>query len=73
MFAGLEAAQHVSSAGTSNRRALRVGVPGYEDVDVHLPRNRAERVQVTYRDALVPVNDANLDGAVDNRYRGRKC
>jgi hypothetical protein len=30
-----------------------------EDVDVHLTRNGPERVEVTGRDTLVPVNNAD--------------
>jgi hypothetical protein len=76
VFARLEAAQQNTSAqrtqAANTERVLHVGVAGYEDVDVHLARNGAERVEVAYRDALVAVNDADLDGTVDDGYGGRE-
>ena len=46
----------------------RVSVPRHQNVHVHLSRDRAERIEVSGWDALVSVDDADLDGGVHDGH-----
>jgi hypothetical protein len=52
---------------------VRMGVPRYENVYVHLTGNARKRIQVTVGDDLVPVDDAYPDRTVCDGGREGKC
>lgn len=51
---------------------LRMCVPGYQNVNVQLSRDRVQRVEISCWDGLVPVDHADANGRMRHGYRQRE-